>query len=331
MVLALFDLNGFKRYNDTFGHPAGDALLGRLGHRLDQSLAGRGAYRIGGDEFCALIHPGAEDATPMVEAAAVALSERGEGFEVDCSFGVVVLPREAGDSAEALRIADHRMYAAKNRGRASAGHQSKEVLLRAIQERDADLGHHLIDVASLAEGVARQLGLSTAEVDDVRHAAELHDIGKVAIPDAILHKPGPLDEREWAFIREHTVIGERIIAAAPSLDCVAAMVRSSHEKFDGTGYPDGLSGTDIPLGARIVSVCDAFDAMITDRSYRAALTPAAAVAELHRCGGSQFDPVVVEAFWDEWSNRTAQGRDLLAPAPDVLPRSEPDPASPVLA
>jgi two-component system cell cycle response regulator len=307
LVLALFDLNGFKRYNDSFGHPAGDALLARLGLSLDRYLEGRGrAYRIGGDEFCALISPGGEVAQPIIEAAADALSERGEGFNVDCSFGVVVLPREAADSAEALRIADHRMYAAKNSGRASAGHQSKDVLLRAIHERDADLGSHMVDVASLAEGVARRLGLGAAEIDDVRHAAELHDIGKVAIPDAILHKPGPLDDREWEFIRAHTLIGERIIAAAPSLGRVAAIVRSSHERFDGAGYPDGLARMDIPQGARIVCVCDAFDAMVTDRAYRAAMTPTTALAELRRCAGSQFDPVVVQVFSDEWATELAQ-------------------------
>jgi putative nucleotidyltransferase with HDIG domain len=170
------------------------------------------------------------------------------------------------------------------------------VLLRALAERNPDLGEHLATVADLAVAVARKLGLPADAVEQVRHAADLHDVGKVAIPDAILDKPGPLDADEWAFMRRHTVIGERIIAGAPSLTSIARIVRSSHERFDGTGYPDGLAGDEIPLAARIVFVCDAFDAMTSERSYRAPMTAALALAEMRACAGSQFDPVVVDAF-----------------------------------
>jgi two-component system cell cycle response regulator len=219
---------------------------------------------------------------------------------------VVTLPIETGDADTAVRLADQRMYAAKNGGRASAGRQSKDVLLRALAERDPELGEHMTDVATLAELVARRLGLAVEEVEQVRHAAELHDIGKVAIPDAILHKPGPLDDDEWAFVRRHTLIGERIIAAAPSLGSVATLVRASHERFDGAGYPDGMIGKEIPLGARIVAVCDAFDAMVTDRSYRSAMPADAALDELRRCAGAQFDPIVVEAFCAAWATTAAR-------------------------
>lgn len=304
LVLVLFDLDGFKHYNDSFGHPAGDDLLGRLGRNLARALAGRGtAYRMGGDEFCALIAPGREVAMPIVEAAAAALSEQGEGFSIGCSHGTVVLPREAGDPQAALRAADQRMYAAKHGGRASAGRQSVDVLLRALSERDPYLGDHTADVASLARAVAGRLALASEEVERIGQAAELHDIGKVAIPDAILHKPGPLDEHEWAFIRRHTIIGERIIQAAPALEAVAALVRSSHERYDGTGYPDGLTGAAIPLGARIVAICDAFDAMTSDRAYRGPMAPDAALLELRRCAGTQFDPVVVAAFDAVWAEQ----------------------------
>ena len=302
LVLVLFDLDGFKHYNDTFGHPAGDELLHRLGHNLGRVLEGRGtAYRMGGDEFCAVIRPGDEIAQPVVEAAAAALSDHGEGFKIGCSYGAIALPREAADVEAALRIADQRMYAAKHSGRASAGRQSKDVLLRALAERDPYLGDHMTDVASMAESVARRLGLTAEEVEQVSQAAELHDIGKVAIPDAILHKPGPLDADEWAFIKQHTLIGQRILDAAPALGRVAALVRSSHERYDGGGYPDGLAGADIPLGSRIVAICDAFDAMTTDRAYRRAMSAEAAMLELRRCAGSQFDPVVVEAFCAAWT------------------------------
>jgi HD-GYP domain-containing protein (c-di-GMP phosphodiesterase class II) len=130
----------------------------------------------------------------------------------------------------------------------------------------------------------------------VRQAAALHDIGKAAVPDAILNKPGPLSEDEWVFMRRHTVIGERIMQAAPALAAAAPLVRSSHERFDGAGYPDALAGREIPLGASVIAVCDAYDAMVSDRPYRAALTHAEALAELQRCAGTQFDPAVVRAF-----------------------------------
>jgi HD-GYP domain-containing protein (c-di-GMP phosphodiesterase class II) len=127
-------------------------------------------------------------------------------------------------------------------------------------------------------------------------AAELHDVGKAAIPDAILDKPGALDLKEWDFISRHTLIGERIIRAAPALAHVAELVRASHERFDGTGYPDALCGEEIPLGARIIAVCDAFDAMVSVRVYRRTVSSQEAVEELRRCAGTQFDPQVVETF-----------------------------------
>ncbi len=292
-LLVMFDLDGFKHYNDNFGHPAGDALLARLGGKLQLQLAGAGtAYRMGGDEFCALIDaPG--EAFPST-AAATALSDRGDGFTIGASYGSVLVPSEAHDIENALRIADQRMYAQKRVGRASAARQSRDVLLRAVAERNPELGDHQRDVAELAVVAARTFSLPAEEVEQIRQAAELHDVGKVAIPDAILDKPAALDESEWAFIRRHTLIGERIIAAAPALRHVAALVRSSHENFDGSGYPDRLAGQEIPLGSRIIAVCDALDAMTTDRLYRKAMDQTAAMSELRRCAGSQFDPDVVE-------------------------------------
>jgi two-component system, cell cycle response regulator len=295
LVLALFDLDGFKHYNDTFGHPAGDALLVRLGGNLSSCLQGRGeAFRMGGDEFCVLFEPGADDGAPLVESAAAALSEHGEGFSITCSYGAITLPVEAAEAAEALRIADQRMYAQKHAGRMSAGRQSKDVLLRALTERNPDLGGHLNGVAELAERTARRFGLPVEDIERIRHAGELHDVGKVAIPDGILGKPGPLDEEEWSFVRRHTLIGERIVSSAPSLSSVAKLVRSSHERWDGTGYPDRMTADAIPLGARIVAVADAYDAMTAGRPYAAPRTPQEALEELRRCAGTQFDPAVVE-------------------------------------
>ena len=296
--LTLFDLDGFKTYNDSFGHHAGDVLLERLGQRLAAAVAPTGrAYRLGGDEFCVLLS--GEGRTQLLHAAVAALREHGEAFSIGASYGTVALGDEGGTAEDALQQADGRMYDQKNSGRVSAGKQSKDVLLRALAERYPDLGDHLDGVAETVGAVARVLGVDDEGLEAICQAAELHDIGKVAIPEAILHKPGPLDEAEWEFMRTHTIIGERIIAAAPSLAQVARLVRSSHERWDGAGYPDGLAGEAIPLGARIIAVCDSFDAMVTDRPYSAARNYEEALFELARCAGSQFDPAVVGAFVDQ--------------------------------
>ncbi|MDQ8045133.1 MAG: HD domain-containing phosphohydrolase [Solirubrobacteraceae bacterium] len=297
LVLALFDLDGFKLYNDTFGHPAGDALLQRLGHALGNFLDGRGtAYRMGGDEFCALIRPGDEVVDPILTGTAGALSEHGRGFTVTSSYGSVILPLEAADADAAMKLADQRMYAQKNAGRASAGRQSTDVLLRALAERSPGLTEHLQHVTDLAVGIAHELALTDDEISQVRVGAELHDIGKVAVPDEILHKPSALDDDEWEFIHGHALIGERIVAAAPSLRHIAPVVRATHERWDGTGYPDGLSGRVIPVAARIIAAAEAFDAMTHDLPYRARMTTEAAFSELRACAGTQFDPVVVSAL-----------------------------------
>jgi diguanylate cyclase (GGDEF)-like protein len=294
-VLALYDLDGFKTYNDRYGHPAGDVLLQRLATRLAAAMPpGGDAFRIGGDEFCVVVAP--EHAEPALAAADAALHEHGEGFAIAGSRGVVRLPDETSDATKALVLVDQRMYEAKRSGRASAVSQTRDVLLRAVQERSPSLGGHVGDVAGLAVCVARHLGLSDEQVAHVRAAAELHDVGKLAVPDAILDKPGPLNDEEWAFMHRHTIVGERILLAAPALAEVAPLVRASHERWDGGGYPDGVAGDQIPLGARIVSLCDAFDAMVTDRPYRRGLPVQEALAEIERCSGSQFDPDVVRAF-----------------------------------
>jgi response regulator RpfG family c-di-GMP phosphodiesterase len=255
---------------------------------------------MGGDEFCVLFTPGELPPDPLVVGAAAALAERGEGFAIGCSYGAIALPEEAAGASDALRIADQRMYAQKHTGRASASRQSRDVLLSALAERSPELRARLTGIGMLAEATALRLRLGHEEVEHVRHAAELRDVGKVAMPDAILAKPGPLDPEEWAFIRRHTLIGERIVASAPALARVAMLLRSSHERWDGAGYPDGLAGEQIPLGARIVAVADAFDAMTSQRPHSPARGPDAALAELERCAGTQFDPAVVAAFTAAW-------------------------------
>jgi diguanylate cyclase (GGDEF)-like protein len=298
LTLALFDLDGFKQYNDTFGHPAGDELLARLGTRLIAATAKTAsAYRIGGDEFCVLAGrvPAGSDA--LLAACTTALSESGEKFIITCSHGVATAPSEARTAEQALRLADQRLYEEKA-ARRTGNREVIDVLQSVMSERDLAFEEHLNIVARTARLTAQQLNLPGKEVDRIQLAAMLHDLGKTAVPDSLLNKPGPLSPEEWHFMRTHTLIGERIILAAPSLAHVAELVRSSHERLDGKGYPDGLAGDDIPFGSRIIAVCDAFDAMTRDRPYSMAVTPDQALSELRAAAGTQFDPRVVAAFCD---------------------------------
>jgi diguanylate cyclase (GGDEF)-like protein len=298
LLLMLFDLNGFKGYNDTFGHPAGDALLVRLTTALEQAMAEHGgrAYRLGGDEFCVLASVPGDKAGAVTAAALLALSEHGGGFHITASYGSILLPEETRDPTEAMRLVDQRMYAQKTSGRRSPDRQSRDVLLRALQARNPELAERHAAVSRLVDAVADRLGLPADERTQTRQAAELHDIGKLGIPEGILDKPGPLDPEELAFVRRHTLIGERIIGAAPALAAAAKLVRSTHERLDGGGYPDGLAGDQIPLGARIIAVCDAFTAMTVPRCHAVQRTVPEALSELRRCAGTQFDPAVVDAL-----------------------------------
>jgi diguanylate cyclase (GGDEF)-like protein len=296
-TLAFFDLDGFKRYNDSFGHGAGDALLASLGSALAVAVGDLGeAYRLGGDEFCVLLDGRYPRSDAAIAKAAAALSKQGSGFTVAASCGVVDIPNDASTVTSALGLADERMYADKGGSRRGAHSQTQSVLMQLLTEREPTLHSHVQDVGVLAVEIGRRFELDSEQLDELRRAAELHDIGKLAIPEEILHKPGPLDDSEWHFMRQHTVIGERILGVAPALRMVARLIRSSHERWDGTGYPDGLARVAIPLGARIISACDAYDAMISRRAYQATRTPDEAVAELRHHSGTQFDPQVVEMF-----------------------------------
>ena len=170
------------------------------------------------------------------------------------------------------------------------------VLCSAAEANDAYTAAHAEAVAGLATRVAGELGLSAADVQAVRYAALTHDLGKIAVPSEILNKPGPLDDAEWEAMRRHTVVGADLLRRIPFFEHVHPMVRSHHERWDGGGYPDGLRGAEIPLGARILTACDSYNAMITDRPYRAAMAHADAVAELGANVGTQFDPCVVDAL-----------------------------------
>lgn len=297
VLLVLLDLVGFKEYNDTYGRLAGDALLKRLAKKLARVANARGsAYRLDGDEFAVLVETD-DDAGQLADLAATALVEEGDGFAVAPCYGTALLPHEGNTASDALRVANERMYALKYALHPSSEtRESNEVLMDALAQRGPGRGDHLHGLAELVEAVARKLGAGFEELEQVRLAAELHDVGKTALPSALLQKSLPLDDAEREYIQRHPVIGERILHAAPALHTVARLIRWSHERYDGAGYPDHLSGLEIPLGARIISVCDAFDAMISNRPYRDAKSIEDAMNELRQNAGSQFDPAVVDAF-----------------------------------
>ncbi len=289
-TIAIVDLDGFKTYNDTYGHPAGDDLLRRIGHRLQQETErlGGSAYRMGGDEFCLLLPGGADP-----DAITAAVAERTGAVEVTATCGSLTLT--AGMPVlEALRLTDERLYSRKHRRAGGSAHQAATALAQVLAEQSPDTAAHTLRVVEVAEQIARGLELDEEDVADVRLTAMLHDIGKVAIPRSILEKADALDDAEWAFIRRHTLIGERIVAAAPALGHVSRAVRASHERWDGGGYPDGLVADATPLAARISFVADAFTAMTEARPYRPAGTPESALEELRACAGGQFDPHVVQ-------------------------------------
>jgi HD-GYP domain-containing protein (c-di-GMP phosphodiesterase class II) len=217
----------------------------------------------------------------------------------------VLLPHEADSAEYALQLADERMYSHKHGRPSGAREQAQDVLIHIMQAKQPDFPHHAGGVGQLAVAVGRRLGMTRSELDELARAAALHDVGKVGVPDTILTKPGPLDPQEWGFVRQHTLLGERILSAAPALRPVATIVRATHERWAGTGYPDGLSGDEIPLAARIVTVCDAYDAITSERCYRPARSHSAAVEELRHEAGRQFDPAVVETFLAELESRDA--------------------------
>jgi diguanylate cyclase (GGDEF)-like protein len=293
-LLVLFDLDGFKVYNDTFGHGAGDGLLIQVADSLTSALGDRGrAYRLGGDEFCALLSVSSQSPELVGEQLAAAMSLQGEGFLVTASYGCALAPEDGRDTTVLLRRADDEMYARKGRRRPGTENQIQDVLVAALSARDPGMESHATGVASLAATVAQQLGFSPTELRTLSHAAALHDIGKIAIPDELLDKPAELDPRERRFLQTHPLIAQRIISAAPALGYAAQIVRSVQERWDGAGYPDGLSGEAIPLAARIVGVCNAYNAMTSHRPHREALNQDEAVAELRRCAGTRFDPEIV--------------------------------------
>ena len=322
LSLCLVDIDDFKRINDRFGHPGGDKVLAQLATNLRQ---GGEAFRLGGDEFAILL-PGRDEEGSRMAAEAIIERIAAVEFEpagpITISAGIATVPEEELSRDELVRRADSALYWAKEYGknqvrvyrpdvveiaelkRLAAGpdraarFRAAASLAKAVDARDAYTGSHSERVADLAARIATRLGVDREQVELTRLAGSLHDLGKLAIPEEILRKPGPLSETERLVLERHPQIGFRMLESL-GVDPVADWVLHHHERWDGSGYPDGVSGDDIPLGARIIFVADAYDAMTSDRVYRGRLSDDEAIAELARCSGTQFDPEIVAALADE--------------------------------
>jgi diguanylate cyclase (GGDEF)-like protein/putative nucleotidyltransferase with HDIG domain len=321
VTLLLGDLDHFKRVNDRLGHAAGDDALARVGRILQRGKRQIDyAARAGGEEFAIVLPDTGEREAYVVSErlrSAVAAEFSGELVPITFSFGIASHPEHGATANALLETADRALYAAKELGRnrsvifsaeiaaigaPGGGLRAREVqletllaLAQALDLRDAGTADHSQTVGRYCEALARELGLGCARVERVRLAGVLHDIGKIGLSDAVLRKPGPLDDREWAEMRRHPEIGARILGSS-EFDDIRPWVLMHHERWDGAGYPSRARREEIPLEARIVAVADAFEAMTSDRTYRPALGRDAAVAELRRNAGSQFDPTVVQAF-----------------------------------
>jgi diguanylate cyclase (GGDEF)-like protein/putative nucleotidyltransferase with HDIG domain len=318
LSLAAVDIDAFRGINARYGRNTGDEVLKVVGSRLQALVpAGDLVTRSSADEFLVLLpERGALEAAEQF----VRLQKELEAVRVndlDCVSASVGLAEYKLPMTpdELIAAAGERLRRARLNGGGRTESQPVSLdrvlpsdtvaaLAEALLERDRPTGEHSERVSEMAAEVARAMALDEREVERVRCAALLHDIGKVGIPDDILRKGSDLTEPEWRTMREHPIIGERIVRSIPGLGPVARIVRHEHERWDGTGYPDGLSGDEIPIGARIVLACDAYHAMTSDRPYRQALPHTDAVRELAAGAGSQFDPQVTEILIGQlWSNR----------------------------
>lgn len=326
-MLVVFELEGLQASYDALGNAAGDVLVSRIARRLGDLVTplDGAAYRIDPIRFAVLVPADGRTSGEILLAASTPLQGEEAGDHlIGRSYGEVSIPDDAGDPELALQIAGQRVAANRQRQQRSARRQAHAVLMAVLDARRPELRAHLRTVAYRSISLSRRLGMDVDEIDDIFLASELQDIGLLAIPESILEKEAALSAEEAAQIRKHPEAGERIIASAPGLASVAALVRATSERFDGRGYPDGLVGAEIPLGARIIAVCVAFAAMSANRPYQPARDEAEVVAELELCAGSQFDPVVVEALVAELAEESAE----LGAGPEVSAQPLAEPASP---
>ncbi|MFQ5924879.1 MAG: diguanylate cyclase [Dehalococcoidia bacterium] len=321
LSVVMIDIDGFKAYNDKFGHTSGDAVLRVLGQTLKSLLRRTDvAFRYGGDEFAVVLPATAADrAERIVNRMRSRWLEvrRAEdfvlGIPLGLSAGIAEFPGDAETADGLVFLADTALYRSKREGGnkstlvSDLGALTPDVVDRAtldqvyalsatVEARDPYTYGHSKRVAAISAMIGKAIGLSRKELADLNAASLLHDIGKVGVSDAILTKSAKPTKDEWKLIRKHSAEGARIVGHVGELAALVPMIRHHHEWYDGTGYPDGLKGEDIPLGARILAIADAYDTMTTARTYRHVASQEEALEELRRCSGTQFAPELVEAF-----------------------------------
>ncbi|NLJ81357.1 MAG: diguanylate cyclase [Firmicutes bacterium] len=308
LSIIIGDVNGLKIINDSLGHLEGDQVLKSIARVMRAvSRGGDIVARWGGDEFAMLLPrtglAEAEEICALIEKENLKINTKGPAASI--GLGAVCKTKADEDIFELVKIAENRMYRHKMITAQSSRSALVTSLQRTLSERSYETEEHARNMESLALDLGREVGLSDSELNTLSLVALLHDIGKVAVPESILNKPGPLTENEWETMRQHAESGYRILASCPELLDVAEGVLYHHERWDGSGYPHGLRGREIPLIARIVSLVDAYDAMISGRPYRSKITPGEALEEIKAYGGSQFDPRLTEIFLKMMGKRAA--------------------------
>ncbi len=320
LAVLMLDFDLFKEVNEGYGHIVGDAVLRRGASVLRSAAASsRLAFRYGGEEFVLLAEAGEDEAVELAENVRADIARQNGALPavtISCGIAGLDAPVEAW---VALDRADAALHEAKRAGRnrvvvagrtdlgaspylvddlehETARRAAIALAIATLEVRDTEIAHHSDDVLTLCEAVGRRLDFDDRALQHLLAGAQLHDVGKVAVPSSILNKPGALTGGEWAVIHEHTIMGERILRSVPEMADVATIVRHSHEHWDGSGYPDGLAGDRIPLASRVILCADAFHAIRADRPYRRGRDASDAIAEIQACAGTQFDPAVVDAF-----------------------------------
>ncbi len=295
------DVDGLKLVNDTLGHDSGDMLLKVAADTIKSCFRESDVVaRIGGDEFAALLPCSdsqvVENAANRIRAAIKGYNAEDQSFGLNLSVGLSVSSDAEVNMSELFKDADNAMYREKLHHGQSSRQAVVQTLMKALEARDFITEGHTDRLEELVVSLALSLGLAESRMSDLQLLAQFHDIGKVGIPDHILFKPSPLTDKEYAVMQRHSEIGHRIAQSAPDLAPIADWILKHHEFWDGSGYPLGLKGEDIPLECRILGIADAYDAMTSKRPYRKALSHDRAIAELKKCAGKQFDPRLVNVF-----------------------------------